>query len=336
MGNLDLDDAIESEIAADLRDEQEDEPKQKVEKTEEDKPEATDEKPETDEELEDEPTSEDGDDDPEEDTDDAENTDVADPDVVLDAPARWDADGKALFEKFDDVTKEYILTREKASQAEITRRQMETADLRKQVEAETTNQNTELTQVLAQARTQFASKYDGLTTQVLAEYSAISPENAAEVAQIRLEMEAESQTLNDLEIQNKKVEVAAYSEFVEEQAKLLPTLAPELVDPVKGEARKAEVAKYLQTAGVSADALNNISAQELAISHKAMKYDALMAQQKTAKPAAPKQGKAVKVAPVRAVANNAKSNLARMKKASDGSLEAETAIMLFEDEHFGT
>jgi len=337
-GNLSFDEALESEIAADLQESTDTQEAPKLDDEEKNKtPEVEAEPAETDgdEELKGDPTPDDSDDAPETDTNDAENTDDADPVKVLDAPARWDADGKELFNKFDDATKAYVLDREKAQQAEITRRQMEAAELRKQVEAGTTNQNTELAQVLNQARTQFASKYSDITPQALAEFSAQSPEHAAQAAQVKLEMEAERQTLHDLEIQSEKVRNTEFAQFVEAQEKLLPELAPELVDPEKGKARKAKVVEYLRKAEVSDDEMTEITALGLAMSYKAMKYDALIAQKKTAKPSAPRSGKPVKVAPARSSGGiNAKAQLAKMIKASDGSMESEIAIQLFEDEHF--
>lgn len=279
------------------------------------------------------PASEDSEDDPEKDTDDVDEQE-ADPQEVatLEPPARWDADKKELFETLPTEAKAYIAEREKVLQAEITRRQQETAELRKNVDADANQQNTELANVLKQAKAQFASNYDGITVQQLADYAAQGPEQAAEAQQIQLRAAADEQQIQLLQAEQDKVTAKQQAEFLAEQQKLIPEYLPEMLDPVKGEAFKAELVSYLKANDYTPEQIASATAKDLQTVDKARKYDALMAQKSKAKPAAPKAGKVVKSAAPAKSGSSAQVKLAKMRKASDGSIEAETAIMLLEDE----
>lgn len=74
----------------------------------------------------------------------------------------------------------------------------------------------------------------------------------------------------------------AFASFLQEEGRKLPTVAPELADPVDGPKRRAELGQYLVSQGVPPEQLTAASAIELAIAYKAMKFDQAQAAAKTA------------------------------------------------------
>jgi len=74
----------------------------------------------------------------------------------------------------------------------------------------------------------------------------------------------------------------AFASFLQEEGRKLPTVAPELADPVEGPKRRAELGQYLVSQGVPPEQLTAASAVELSIAYKAMKFDQAQAAAKTA------------------------------------------------------
>lgn len=89
------------------------------------------------------------------------------------------------------------------------------------------------------------------------------------------------ETLNGVQSQAAAADHAA---FVEREAALLPTLAPELFDPKKGAERRAALGNYIVNAGVDPGAVKFASAAELNMAWKAKRWDDAVARHAAAKP----------------------------------------------------
>jgi hypothetical protein len=65
----------------------------------------------------------------------------------------------------------------------------------------------------------------------------------------------------------------AHRAFLAEQARILPSVSPELADPEKGQERRVKTFEYLQKAGFDDATLKYVSAHELRISYNSMLYE---------------------------------------------------------------
>ena len=209
---------------------------------------------------------------------------------ALDAPALWDENAKTLFAEASPALQTFLLEREKLQQAEIGRRQQEAAQLRK----ERVDEKQQLSSEIARSRLRFEGKWDGVNDASLLAAVQAQQITADDAARIQLEMNADKQAVEQLDAALSQIEAKDYQTFITEQADLLTTLAPELADPVNGPAIKGEMITYLRGLDYDDVSLKHISARDMSLAHKAMKYDALMAQKDKAKPPAKKTGKTLK------------------------------------------
>ena len=277
-----------------------------------------------------------------EDTEVDNETEENDPQEIetLEPPARWDDEGKELFAQLPPAAAAYVVAREKAQQAEITRRQQEAAAYRKQVEGGAfEQQRTELTDLLGKARTQFSSQYEAYTPEVLAQYLAeaqtVEERNtrAAEIQQLEMAKKADEQVLSALEAKEQETIQKEQAQFLEQRNTELAEIYPDFFDPDKGTEFVQGFMKDLAELGVEADSIAHTPAKQLALAADGLKYRKLMAQKNSTKPAAKKTGKAVaKSAPVRSGSNKvSKFNKAKQGMKSEADLH-KVIGMTFEDE----
>lgn len=87
--------------------------------------------------------------------------------------------------------------------------------------------------------------------------------------------------VQQLQAAKAEAEQRQFAAFLQEEGRKLPTVAPELADPVEGPKRRAALGNYLVNSGIAPEQLQAASAAELAIAYKAMKWDEAQAAAKT-------------------------------------------------------
>lgn len=293
--------------------------------------------------------ADDGEEAPETDTLDAEQEQEPDPaEPTLEAPARWEAEDKALFATLPKKAQETILRREKLQQAEVTKAQQKSAEAVKAVETRITHLNTLAAQIgenyvePGQARMQdWQNWFASPDARELAET------DPGAFLKERMRYEQEGRALQDAIKAKHKAEQAAFAEYAAEQAKLIPELVPELADEVEGPKRKTELLTHLRETGFDQERIRGISALEAKIAWESMQfrklpkdlserlkkadlYDKSLALAKKAPPPQPK-AKAGPSAPVAGQGQTLSSSEARLKTlSSKKSLSAEehTELMM--------
>ena len=96
--------------------------------------------------------------------------------------------------------------------------------------------------------------------------------------------QAQAKHADDLKRVKQQAEQQSLAEYLRMEAAKLPTVAPELMDPVKGPERRQALANYINSQGISAEQLAQASAVELSIAWKAKQWDDAQAKAKTAAP----------------------------------------------------
>jgi hypothetical protein len=82
----------------------------------------------------------------------------------------------------------------------------------------------------------------------------------------------------------------AQQAFVKAEFARLAEIAPDLADPATGQEKRTAVTQYLVKQGIAPEAIQHISAAEMLLAHKAMRFDeiqAAVAAKPKPKPAAP-------------------------------------------------
>lgn len=214
---------------------------------------------------------------PDTDTLDAEQEQATDPaEPKLEAPARWEAEDKALFATLPKKAQETILKREKLQQAEVTKAQQKSAETVKAFETRITHLNDLATRIGEQyvepAQSRMQEWQDWFSSSDAQELARTNPGAFLEQQTI---YNAERQELAKAMSAKSAAERQAFKEFAEEQARLIPELIPEFADEVEGPKRKTELATYLRDNGFEPDRISGISAKEAQIAWKARKFDSV-------------------------------------------------------------
>jgi hypothetical protein len=234
--------------------------------------------------------ADDGEEAPETDTLDAEQEQAADPAKgTLEAPARWEAEDKAVFATLPAKAQETILRREKLQQAEVTKAQQKSAEVSKTFEtriqhleavSERIGEYVDSGQAGLKAwESHFVAWDNWFASQEAIDLSA--SDNAAyraQEARFRKEQATYAQEKRAYEkaVADKvAADGAAFAAYAQEQARLIPELIPELADEKEGAKRKSDLFTYLRAEGFEPERIKGISAKEAQIGWKAKKYDAL-------------------------------------------------------------
>lgn len=221
--------------------------------------------------------ADDGEEAPDTDTLDAEQEQATDPATPkLEAPARWEAEDKALFATLPKKAQETILKREKLQQAEVTKAQQKSAETVKAFETRITHLNDLATRIGEQyvepAQARMQEWQDWFASPDAQELARTNPGAFLEQQTI---YNAERQELAKATNAKQAAERQAFKEFTAEQARLIPELIPEFADEVEGPKRKTELATYLRDKGFEPDRISGISAIEAQIAWKARKFDSV-------------------------------------------------------------
>lgn len=210
------------------------------------------------------------------DTEQAEETEPAKP--TLEAPARWDAEGKELFAKLPAKSQEYLLKREKLQQAEITKAQQKSAEVTKTFETRIQHLNT-LAETIGEhyvdpglAR---MKAWDDWFASDDADQTA--RENPALFLQEQNRFQREKRELAQAMQAKRDAEAQAFDHFRKEQGQQMLELIPEFADEAEGGKRKSELGAYLREQGFDSDRIAGISAKEAQLAWKSKKFDAIEA-----------------------------------------------------------
>lgn len=244
--------------------------------------------------------------------------------VAHEAPKYWSKDAKARFAELPPELQAVVLAQEGPREEAAAKAKEQAANERQAAAAEVAKVqqlSEKLSGFLPQALEMFKSKWDGV------DFAAMAEEDPAGAIKAKIEHDQEQDTLRRLAEATQQAQSQANEAFLREEAAKLHELAPELADPQKGAERRQEVAKYLVQGGIPTEALNTISAAEMTIAWKAMRWDKAQA----AAAARPKQAPTPARPPVKASAATAptnKSQQAANRFAQTRSVDDAVALLM--------
>lgn len=250
----------------------------------------------------------------------------ADDDGTLEAPARWDAKGKEIWQTYTPEQKQYALAREKVLQGEHTRRQQELAQVRLELETVKTQPDKELSQLIEMQKAR-VDAYSGVTDAQLMDavtQGRIDPQQAQQIRQAREDEKAALSQLEDAAAQReaKNLKEHRNREFLKLQAQS-PEIATE-------EGLRA-VNAYLAEQGLKLDDMKWMGALEYQLADKARRFDAIQAAKSKSKPAPVKAGKPSPARPANAGDPRAAKMAALRRKNTPEALSELLAMQLSEE-----
>jgi hypothetical protein len=232
----------------------------------------------------------------------------AEPEAVepVEPPKYWSQDAKAKFAELPPELQAVVLEQEGPREEAAAKAKAEAATIRQQAQQEIGKVQQladHLSGFLPQAIEAFKSRWGDAP-----DWKAYAEQHGAE-AMIVAKVEHDDQ-LALLQQTARATEVAqaeAREATVKAEFATLAEIAPDLVDPEKGQERRTAVTKYLMDDGFAPDAIRDISAREMRLAYKAMRWDhaeAALKARPTAKPIAAQPARS----PVRPAAAPAQSS----------------------------
>ena len=236
--------------------------------------------------------ADDGEEAPETDTLDTEQVQEPDPaQPKLEAPARWEAEDKALFATLPKKAQETILRREKLQQAEVTRAQQKSAEVAKTFEtrvkhlnsvAERIGEHVEKEQVKTQEYEKTLQDWDewfasGAAVQMSREDNASYLANEAAHRQLQGEYRQHIREINKAKADQAEASKTAFAEFVKDRVSYFKEHVPELVEPKAQQELVDYLKSYAGGGTFEMDNILGISGPEAQIALKAKKLDDLTA-----------------------------------------------------------
>ena len=222
---------------------------------------------------------------------------------IPDPPQSWSKEDREAWSELTPKAREVVLRREKDRDAAVSKAMQQASEVSKAVQrlAE------ETTQIAHLATSEFERKWgkgeEGNIDWVqLAHLSRQYPDQYDYVS-TRAEFERERTDLREAQRQSAHKSELAHRAFIAEQSQELQRIAPELVDPKEGPARRTKVFAYLTDAGFPPEVLKDISAIELKIAWKAARFDEMEAKAKQAATAPRRNPIAAPAKPVRPAGN---------------------------------
>lgn len=256
---------------------------------------------------------------------------VTAPETASEAPHFWPAEMKARFAELPVDLQVHVLEAEKAGSKAVTQRLEEASLAKKEAEGERqalVQLNTKLAAAALKAEVAFKDRWAGMTPARWLELSQREPEK---YVKYRAQFDAEQQAVQQAQSAKEEASTVERDQWRSEQVEALKTLAPELVDPVKGTERLTALGDYLvKTHGVREQDLPNIGAVEMSIALKAMRFDELQALKPTPKPK-PQAGVRPAAAPPAIPSAQREIQTLRNRFAQTSSREDAVALMLAEE-----
>lgn len=241
---------------------------------------------------------------------------------AAEAPAHWSSEGKAVFSSLAPEAQQAILAEAKASERVTAKKLDELANERK-----TLTQSTQRVLSAAEKAEQvFAGRWDGITPEAWAELARTEPQK---YTALKAQFDAETAANQQIQSARKEAEEAQHAEWLEEQRQVLASLAPDLVDPVKGAENQQQLFSYLIQNGATKEGIEKADAVSLSIARKAMLYDAGVAKLTAPKPQ-PAPAKPALTPSAAQSDNPQQRNLsnAQNRLAKTGSIDDAVAVLL--------
>jgi hypothetical protein len=193
---------------------------------------------------------------------------------AIDPPPFWDADAKAAFASLTPEHQTIVSAQASKQATEASQAIQKAAERAKSAEtqaARVSDLATGLNEFLPKAVETFKGRWDGI------DWAAWADQDPTEAFKGKVAFEAEQKDIQRLTDARDQADRLAAEQFVATEFAKLPEVAPDLVDPKEGPARRTALASYLLEHGVTREQLPNISAVEMSIAYKAMQFDKLKA-----------------------------------------------------------
>lgn len=204
-------------------------------------------------------------------------------------PPFWDAAAKERFGELPRDLQELVLAKEADRDRATSRAIQDAAEKRKAADGEAsklTHYMANLDKLIPQAVAQFRGKYDNVDwNQVIDTYGA------DQALKMQNDMRAEQAMIQQLYVAKEQATQVNFAKFVEAESAKLTELVPDLADPKLGLQRKAELGRFLLSAGVPADSIRNLSALETSIAYDAYQWRQAKANAKAQASAPPAKDK---------------------------------------------
>lgn len=211
------------------------------------------------------------------------------PVVAAEPPKYWSKDAKEAFGKLPPDLQAVVLAQEGPREEAAAKAKAEAAERIKAADAEMSKVSQlaeQLGEFLPRAVQKFASQWGADP-----DWVAYAQEHGAEAMTIaKAQYDADAADLLKLQRATEQAQAEAQTAYVKAEFAKLAEIAPELADPTEGLTRRQEITKYLVAQGVDPEGVRNISATEMLLAQKAMKWDAAQAAARAApkpKPAPP-------------------------------------------------
>lgn len=185
------------------------------------------------------------------------------------APKSWDAEERARFATLPKDVQSLIVNRETERDRAVSKAQQEASDQAKRTTQELAaigEFKSKIAATLEQADQQFADVWSQVDWEALA---AEDPQAYS----INKERHAKAITAREqLRAAKASTEAAEFQSYIAAEKTKLPTVAPDLADPVKGAERLGKVGDFLLGIGYAASDLQRVSANDLAVAYDAYRW----------------------------------------------------------------
>lgn len=249
---------------------------------------------------------------------------------AIEPPHFWSADAKARFAELPYELQLVVQENEKAGSKATTQKLEEAALAKKAADAKAevlASLADRIEAAAQQAETTFASRWQGMGP---AAWLKLSRENPQQYIQLKAQYEAEHDAVQRAQTAKDAAEQVRRQTWHTEQAEALKTLAPDLVDPVRGQQNREELRTYLIANGVAEQDIANVGALEVTVAWKAMQFDKLQALKPTLK-SQPKAALRPAAAPPAVPSAQREIQTLKNRFAQTGSREDAVALMLAEE-----
>lgn len=210
----------------------------------------------------------------------------AEPGAVAPAepPKYWSKEAKAKFAALDPEMQAVVLAQEGPREEYAAKARAEAAQERAariQRDQETTALAEGLNSFLPKAVEVFKDRWGDTPP----DWDAIADQYGTEaMVRQKVRYDADRELLAQTARATQEADAKARQVYIQAEAAKLAEMAPELVDPKDGAARRKDVVQYLLDANIPKAAIDDISAVELSMAHKAMLWDRAQAKAKAATP----------------------------------------------------
>lgn len=218
---------------------------------------------------------------------------------IPDPPQSWSKEDRDAWAELTPKAREVVLRREKDRDTAVAKAMQTASEVSKGLQALAD----ETTKIAHLATTEFERKWgkgeEGNIDWVQLAHLTRQYPDQYDYVSTRAEFERERTDLREAQRQSAHKSELAHRTFIAEQSQELQRIAPELVDPKEGPARRTKVFAYLKDAGFPPEVLKDISAVELKIAWKAARFDEMEAKAKQAATAPRRNPTAPPAKPVR-------------------------------------